>query len=90
MAQKTRQHIPKTHSGATVHIPPGDYETASLDGESWGHTEELYTTMKPIDGIALFEVWEGAYLWDVLIFEGGQTEAEEGKPIVIIVPSHLL
>lgn len=80
-----RTRVSKTSAGAVITIAKGDYEKASLDGEAWGHTQEIHSLMKNTTGIALFEVWEGVYLWNVIIYEGGQTETEEGKPIVLIV-----
>ena len=75
----------KIRTGDKIWLHPGDYEKASLDGDNWGHTEEIHSLLQAVEGLILFKVWEGAYSWNVLIYEGGQTEAEEGQPLVLIV-----
>jgi hypothetical protein len=67
------------HSGDAVVISPGKYEKASYDGDKtfgWSCSGIMMDVLEPLDGIALFYIFLGAYTWNILIHVTNEPDSD--------------
>lgn len=67
--------------GAVHTVTPGRYEVTEYRRDGPAHSEEMVTLDEPLDGLVVEEVFEGRYLYNVMVLE------ETNRGMFLLVPA---
>lgn len=63
----------KPNTGKKIHVLPGNYEVINYTYEGASHSGVKVQIGKIIEGLVLTRVFEGVWMFNVLIFPGSET-----------------
>lgn len=72
--------IKDTIIGNKMKVAPGEYEVTSYTEEGGAHSTNYVTVEEEIEGLAVEEIWQGAYSYNIAITN------RENQTIFILVP----